>query len=223
MRILEQRQALERERVRISEDMHDEVGASLTEIAILSELAKKSLDKPGEAGTHVQQISDRAAEVIDNIGEIIWAINPKNDSLDNVVAHIRHHTVQYLKLTPMKCTFVVPDGIPSFHLSAEVRRNLFLVVKEAIHNIVKHSRALEVSITISITGGTLEILIEDNGKGFTVGKRLQSGDGLENMDKRIADIGGTFRVESAPGDGTRVAIEVPMPSQQSPQLPNSKY
>jgi signal transduction histidine kinase/ligand-binding sensor domain-containing protein len=208
--LLEQEHALERERTRISQDMHDEVGASLTEIAILSELAKKSLDKPGETATHIQQISDRAAEVIDNIGEIIWAINPKNDSLDDVVAHIRHHTVQYLKMTPMKCTFVVSEGIPSFRLSAEVRRNLFLVAKEAIHNIVKHSCACDVSVSVTFTRGKLQVLIEDNGKGFTVGERVESGNGLVNMEKRIADIGGTFAITSGLHEGTQVAIEVPI-------------
>ncbi|MBI4547854.1 MAG: hypothetical protein HY707_07740 [Ignavibacteriae bacterium] len=202
---LEQERALERERARISQDMHDEVGATLTEIAILSELAKK---KPDEAGKHVQQISERAAEVIDNIGEIVWALNPKNDSLDNVIAHIRRYAVEYLKFTTIQSRFVVPDALPTYPLSGEIRRNLFLVVKEAIHNIVKHSQTNEVTISVMIEKSRLEFSIDDNGKGFSIDERLGSGNGLHNMKKRIEEIGGTFVIESKPGVGTKVVMGV---------------
>lgn len=204
--LLEQERAVERERVRISEDMHDEVGASLTEIAILSELVKKNIQKPGVVGTHVQQISDRAAEVIDNIGEIIWAMNPKNDPLDNLIAHMRHHAVRYLGLAHIGCTCITPDAVPAFHLSAEARRNLFLVVKEALHNVVKHSGATHVVIDVKLTDDRMEMLIEDNGKGFLPDERNAWGNGLTNMKKRIADIGGTFNLHSQPCRGTSVRI-----------------
>jgi signal transduction histidine kinase/ligand-binding sensor domain-containing protein len=207
---LENERAIERERARISQDMHDEVGASLSEIAILSELAKK---KPEEADVHVQEISERAAEVIDNVSEIVWAMNPKNDTLDNLVAHLRRYAVKYLSLAQINCKFTAPDVIPAHHLTAEVRRNLFLVVKEALHNVVKHAGASEVSITTTLVDTKLEITIEDNGRGFSVEQSQQSGDGLASMSKRVTDIGGKFQVESQPGKGTRVEV----------RLPNSKY
>ena len=185
--------------------MHDEVGSSLSEIAILSELAKK---KPDEAGIHVQEISERAAEVIDSVSEIVWAMNPKNDTLDNLVAHMRRHAVKYLSLARIPCKFVVPDAVPSSPLTAEVRRNLFLVVKEALHNVVKHSRATEVSITVKCEEAGVEILIADNGRGFTVDERLATGNGLSNMNKRIADIGGTCTIASQLGRGTKLVIGV---------------
>ena len=202
---LEQERALERERARISQDMHDEVGATLTEIAILSELAKK---KPEEAGKQVQQISDRAAEVIDNIGEIVWALNPKNDSLDNVIAHIRRHAVEYLKLTSIQCRFVVPDPLPAHPLSSEARRNLFLVAKEAIHNVVKHSQATEVAISVGLEKSRLELLVEDNGKGFLIDEQSGFGNGLNNMKKRMEEIRGTFHIDSKPNQGTKVRLAV---------------
>ena len=204
---LEQERAMERERARISEDMHDEVGASLTEISILSELAKK---KPEEAGTHIQQISERASEVIDNVSEIVWAINPKNDSLDNVVAHMRRHAVKDLSLAHIACKFIAPDAVPSSPLTAGVRRNLFLVVKEALHNIVKHSRATEVSITVKCEEAGVQVLIADNGRGFVIDERLGAGNGLNNMNKRIADIGGKFKIESKPNGGTQVCVAIPL-------------
>ena len=200
---LEREHALERERTRISQDMHDEVGSSLSEIAILSELAKK---KPGEANIHVQEISERAAEVIDSVSEIVWAMNPKNDTLDNLVAHMRRHAVKYLTLARISCKFVAPDAVPSSPLTAEVRRNLFLVVKEALHNVVKHSRATEVSITVKCEEAGVEILIADNGRGFAVDERLGAGNGLNNMNKRIADISGKLSVKSEPGCGTSISL-----------------
>jgi signal transduction histidine kinase/ligand-binding sensor domain-containing protein len=207
---LEQERALERERARISQDMHDEVGASLSEIVILSELAKK---KPEEADVRVQEISERAAEVIDSVSEIVWAMNPKNDTLDNLVAHLRRYAVKYLSLAQINCKFTAPDVIPAHHLTADVRRNLFLVVKEALHNVVRHAGASEVSITARRVDKKLEITIEDNGRGFSVEQSQQSGNGLASMSKRVTDIGGKFQVESQPGKGTRVEV----------RLPNSKY
>ncbi len=200
---LEQGQALERERGRISQDMHDEVGTTLTEIAILSELAKK---RPEDAGKHVQQISERASEVIDNIGEIVWSLNPKNDSLDNVIAHIRRFAVEYFRITPINCRFVMPESLPTIPLSAEIRRNLFLTVKETIHNIVKHSQAREVTISVTTADSRLELQVYDNGKGFSMDERLGSGNGLINMKKRLEEIGGTFNIESNPNQGTKVSV-----------------
>jgi signal transduction histidine kinase len=200
---LEQERALERERARISQDMHDEVGSSLSEIAILSELAKQ---KPEEAGTHVQEISERASEVIDSVSEIVWAMNPRNDTLDNLVAHLRRYTVKYLSLAQIRCNFVSSDDIPSHHLTAEVRRNLFLVMKEALHNVVKHAAATEVNMTVYIADGSLEIVIKDNGRGFPIDRDNRLGNGLVNMRNRISDIGGVFRIESREGQGTQVAV-----------------
>jgi ligand-binding sensor domain-containing protein/signal transduction histidine kinase len=203
---LEQETALERERTRISADMHDEVGSSLSEIAILSELAKT---KPEESQAHIQEISDLASEVIDNVSEIVWAMNPRNDTLDNLVAHLRRYAVKYLNLSQIRCSFDAPDNVPPHHLTAELRRNMFLVMKEALHNIVKHAHAGEVSVTITLVHASLEILIEDNGKGFNVNESAESGNGLGNMSRRMADIGGTLTMTSRPEHGTRVVLGVP--------------
>jgi signal transduction histidine kinase len=209
--LLENERALERERTRISQDMHDEVGSSLSEIAILSELAKK---KPEESEAHIQEISDLASEVIDNVSEIVWAMNPRNDTLDNLVAHLRRYAVKYLNLAQIRCSFDAPENVPPHHLTAEVRRNIFLVVKEALHNIVKHAHAREVSVTVKLVDRSLEIQIGDNGKGFDLEELAESGNGLGNMNKRMADIGGVLTMTSRPDHGTRVAMRVPVISPQ---------
>jgi signal transduction histidine kinase/ligand-binding sensor domain-containing protein len=202
---LEQERALERERARISQDMHDEVGSSLSEIAILSELGRK---RPEEAETRMQEISDRASELIDNVSEIVWAMNPKNDTLDNLVAHLRRYSVKYLSIAQINCKFTAPDVIPAHHLTAEVRRNLFLVVKEALHNVVKHSGANEVCVRVSILTRGMQIVIEDNGCGFNLDQPSPFGNGLANMRKRMEDVEGSLKVESALGEGTKLMVDV---------------
>ncbi|MGH7495335.1 MAG: sensor histidine kinase [bacterium] len=208
LRVLEEQQALERERLRISQDMHDEVGASLTAIAILSELARKDLAESKAAETHVQKISEQAREVIDNIGEIIWAINPRNDPLDNLAAYLRHYAVRYFMMTVIKYHCEFPETMPEVHLSAEVRRNIFLVFKEALHNIVKHAAATEVVLRLTCTAQRLEILIDDNGKGFSPENLSQFCNGLHNMKKRLENIGGTFSIQSRPNCGTQISVVV---------------
>jgi signal transduction histidine kinase len=210
MRALEQQQALDRERLRISRDMHDEVGASLTEIAILSELAKREIaGKATGAQAPVQKISERSREVIDNISQIIWAINPKNDLLENLIAYIRHHAVQYFKSTQIQLRCDVPEVLPETSLSAEVRRNLFLVVKEALHNVVKHSKATKVDLRIVISDERILISIEDNGEGFET-TSSHFGNGLVNMRKRADDVGGIFNIESHKNGGTKIEVIAPL-------------
>jgi signal transduction histidine kinase len=187
------------------------VGSSLSEIAILSELAKK---KPEGSEAHIQEISDLASEVIDNVSEIVWAMNPRNDTLDNLVAHIRRYAIKYLNLSQIRCRFDSPENVPPHHLTAELRRNLFLVVKEALHNIVKHAHAREVSVTVILVDSSLEIRIEDNGKGFNVEESAGSGNGLGNMNKRMTDIGGVLTMTSRSDHGTRVTMRVPVISPQ---------
>lgn len=213
VRDLEKQQALERERVRISQDMHDEVGASLTEIAILSELARKKLLPEKEAENQLRKISERAREVIDNIGEIIWAINPEHDRLDDLSAYMRQYAGRYLMMAGLKYRCEFPEALPDIHLSAEARRNLFLVFKEALHNIVKHAAAGEVLLRLACTSGRLELFITDNGKGFARENMSHFGSGLLNMKKRIEAIGGNFTLQSQPEAGTQisVAVELPLP------------
>jgi signal transduction histidine kinase/ligand-binding sensor domain-containing protein len=207
---LERERAVERERARISQDMHDEVGSSLSEISILSELVKRDLRKPDQAEVQVQQISERAAELIDNVSEIVWAMNPKNDTLDNLLAHVRRYAVKYLNLVGIPCDFVAPENVPSSAVSSEVRRNFFLVVKEALHNIVKHASASTVEIKAEVSEGKMRLQIRDNGKGFVPGSGKGEGNGLLNMRKRMADIGGEMQLESVPGSGTSISATLPL-------------
>jgi signal transduction histidine kinase/ligand-binding sensor domain-containing protein len=208
IREIEREFAIEKERLRISKDMHDEVGASLTRISILSELAKKQQTEPAKALQTISQISEISGGVVDEMSEIIWAMNPRNDTLDSFTSYIRQHASSYLESAEIEGAFLFPDEIPAFHMSSELRRNLFLTVKEAFHNIVKHSGAGNVKMSLSFDKLNLIIKIEDDGKGFEINKIKGWSNGLINMRKRIEELDGRFNIMSEAGKGTVIEISV---------------
>ena len=146
---LDRQLMLERERARISQDMHDDVGASLTRISILSELAKNRAETDKETKQWLEQITSTARNVTEEMSQIIWALNPKNDTLEVLIAYIRRFANEYLEPTSIHYTFELPESLPDIPLSVEVRRNIYLVVREALHNVVKHSGATEVVINLT--------------------------------------------------------------------------
>ena len=143
-------------------------------------------------GVNTQKISETARTVVDSMSEIIWAIDPKNDKLENLVAYIREYASEYIEMAGITCRFEFPEQIPAFNLSAEVRRNIFLTVKEAIHNIIKHSHANVADFKLHLSHHQFELNIHDNGSGFDIIGKTGSGSGLINMKKRIEQIGGHF-------------------------------
>jgi signal transduction histidine kinase len=205
---LEYQQKLDHERERISKDMHDEVGSSLTRIAILSELAKKKIEAKAGGKEQVEEIADSSRKVIDNIGEIIWAINPRNDTLENLIAYARQYVANFCELSTIHCVFDLPAQIPAVSLSAEFRRNIFLVIKEAITNIFKHAHASEVLFKIRFNHNRMTIDIADNGRGFSMGELPIFGNGLSNMKKRVEQLSGILTIISGPGEGTKIQISV---------------
>lgn len=208
IKALEHEHAIEKERLRISKDMHDEVGASLTRISILSEIARSQHQEPEKSQKVIQQISEIAGNVVDELSEIIWAMNPKNDSLDNFAAYVRRYASTYLEPTATKVNFHFPDFVPDFPMSAELRRNLFLTIKEALHNIVKHANAQNVLITLQNDKKLLVISLKDDGEGFSEELQKGTGNGLINMRRRMEDCGGEFRIVSGKGKGTEINFSV---------------
>ena len=209
---LEHRNAVDRERLRISRDMHDEIGASLTQIAILSEIVKKQKEIPEPTLKLIGQISDISGTVVDDMGEIIWAMNPRNDNLPSFVSYLRQHTSEYLAVAGLAADFDFPEEVPDKGMTSEQRRNIFLVVKETLHNVVKHAAATRVVIRLnwSDDGYRLEMEITDNGQGFDLEAKNATGNGLTNIRKRIGNLNGTCTIESQPGKGTRIRFTVPL-------------
>jgi len=208
IKALEQEHAIEKERLRIARDMHDEVGASLTRISILSELAKKQTDKQDNEQKIIAQISEIAGNVVDEMSEIIWAMNPKNDSLDSFAAYIRRYASTYLETSDILIKFNFPAEVQPIPMSAELCRNLFLTIKEALHNIVKHANAKNINLTLQVEKNLLEISIQDDGIGFLPESISGNGNGLVNMHKRVEDCFGTFQLDSEIGKGTEIRLIV---------------
>ncbi len=210
MRRLQQQHALEKERARIARDMHDDVGASLTQIAIASQLAR--LDPPEEALGHIDEIAGIARRTVTALDEIVWAVNPRNDTLPALLEYLGQHAVDFLTAAGVDCEIEMPPELPPHPLAAHVRHHLFLAVKESLNNVVKHAAASAVKLNVELGENRLCVTITDNGCGFGAGHERAGSDGLRNMRERMAELGGECRIESQPEEGTRVVFELPLPS-----------
>jgi signal transduction histidine kinase/ligand-binding sensor domain-containing protein len=207
-----QQQALEKERARIARDIHDQLGASLTQLALLGEMVEADTDSPQEAQAHARQISHSARETTRALDEIVWTVNPSNDTVDGLVNYICKNAQDYLALAGLRYRLDVPAQLPKTAISPEARHNVFLAAKEAVTNIVKHARASEASIRLRLEPQSFTLEIEDNGRGPDGAKEkaAESRNGLRNMRKRMEDIGGRFSFGPGPRGGTRVALTVPL-------------
>ncbi len=213
LRHFEQQEALHRERARIAKDIHDDVGANLTQIALLGDLARQDVEAPDKLAARLAKVSDTARQAVKSLDEIVWAVNPRNDTLAHLVDYTGQFALDYLRVAGIRCRLDLPDQTPEREISTDVRHNLFLVVKEALNNIVKHARATEVWLRVSAAETGLRIAVEDNGCGFSGPPADAGADGLRNMRQRIQEIGGQCRIESQPGAGTKVLVELPWPPQ----------
>ena len=216
---LEQQQSLERERMRIARDMHDDMGSKLTKISFLSEHAQVDAESNGPFAAKMQAIAQTSRELLQTMDEIVWVVNPRNDTLENLVTYLSHYATEYFQNTSVECELRLPREIPHHALSSEVRHNLFLTFEETLNNVLKHAGAFSVQVEMAVNASELEVKITDNGSGFEVpplsgpvdratGKR--GGNGLKNMRQRLADIGGECLVNSRPSVGTTVTLRIPL-------------
>ena len=202
---LEKKQAIEKERTRIATDMHDDMGAGLSRIKVLSETIKFENQKGILDPAHLQKISSYSEEMMDKMGEIVWALNQRNDSMDDLLGYTRAYAMDYLTTHDIHCVFHAPAEHPEIFASGEMRRNIFLSVKEVLYNVVKHAEASSVDITITISRD-LCVLIHDNGKGIDLENTRKFGNGLNNIKKRMAEIGGVAKFKNE--NGTSVLLQV---------------
>jgi ligand-binding sensor domain-containing protein/signal transduction histidine kinase len=210
LELLEQKHAVESERARIAKDIHDELGSSLTRIMLLGQRTQEDINNPEELAAHAGKIVSSSRATIQSMDEIVWAVDPKKDTLEGLVGYINQFAGEYFEGTKVRCRLEMPEDLPPLMLTAEIRHDLFLVVKEALTNVLKHSHASEVRVRVAEAAGVVEIVVEDNGQGFAVediGAR-KGGNGLENMRKRMGRLGGRFEITSAPGTGARLQMTV---------------
>ncbi|HEX3720615.1 MAG TPA: two-component regulator propeller domain-containing protein [Verrucomicrobiae bacterium] len=201
---------VERERLRIARDLHDDLGGGLTEISMSSALAQDPALSTHEARQYFQEISGRSVEMVNALDEIVWAVNPKNDDLNSLVIYICQYAERFLQPASLSCRFQIPNQLPAIPLDAEQRHNLFLAWKEALHNVVKHSAASGLRLSVTVESKTLRMTLEDDGRGFAENGGTPEGDGLRNMRERLRQLGGHCEIASAPGRGTRVIFTLPL-------------
>ena len=219
LRRLEARRALEQERTRIARNIHDDLGATLTRISLLSHPSRGGAANPLAAGLSLAQIHQAARDLTHAMGEVVWAVNPEHDTFDSLANYLSHYAQNFLRMADIRCRIEMPHQLPKQPLSAEVRHTLFLAFKEALNNVLKHADATEVRIALTASEAGFDLLVADNGKGFsremvaaqTAGARAPRptpGNGLANMHGRLQEIGGVCELASAPGAGTRITFRV---------------
>jgi signal transduction histidine kinase/ligand-binding sensor domain-containing protein len=216
---MEKQHAIERDRARIAKDIHDDVGAGLTQITLLTELARR---EPEQTASNLQRISDSARQLTKAMDEIVWAVDPQHDTVAGLMDYISAYAEDYLRVAGVRCRMDLPVELPATRVDAELRYNLFLALKEVLNNIVKHAQATEVLLRLKLAPRRLTLEVEDNGQGLNApgraagAERLSSGSGLGNLEKRLAAVGGRCEIHSEAGKGTRVEMTVTLPHDPSP-------
>ena len=203
----ERRQLIEKERTRIATDMHDDLGAGLSRIKYLSQSILNKKIPDDVMRKELEKITSFSDEMSEKMGEIVWALNEKNDTLADLIAYTRSYSVEYLANHNILCEAETPIHLPETFITGEMRRNIFLSVKECLHNIVKHANATKVCFSVQLNS-KMEIIIHDNGKGIDWNNRRAFSNGIENVNKRMKEIKGT--VDFGNDRGTRVCLSIPL-------------
>jgi signal transduction histidine kinase/ligand-binding sensor domain-containing protein len=209
--------AVETERARIARDIHDDLGATLTQIAMLSESAQTEAEADASLKSKLTDIFGRAHSATRQLDEIVWAINPGNDTVEQVVVYLCQFADDYLELAGLSFRLDAPDVLPAVPLNSAQRHHLFLAAREALQNAVKHARATEVWLRIKLDGHQLHLLVEDNGRGCRLAI-TGTGHGLANMRERMTSIGGQFDRRERPGGGTVVEFSLPLSREGAPPV-----
>jgi signal transduction histidine kinase len=197
---LKQQRELDKERQRISREMHDDIGAGLTQITLMTESIKNK--STGLSSKDLDDITSTSRKLVNNMSEIIWSLNTENKSLDQFCAYLREELNKQLEYAGVEYTIQLPENREDIVLSNEQRRNLLLITKEIVNNAIKHSKAKNISVLAGVNANQLFFEIADNGCGFDMNKNY-SGNGLKNMRNRIEELGGSFEAESKHGQGSQ--------------------
>jgi len=206
----QQQHALEQERARIAQDLHDELGSLLTRISLLGGLLQSDKNNPKQVETHADKIAQSADQTVRALEEIVWAVRPGSDTLQSLVEYIAHFANELFAEGPIRCRLDLPADVPAHSLPPDVRHNIFLIAKESLNNVLKHAGGSVVHVQVKTEGGDFKMVIADDGRGFDVGTMVSDGqrNGLENMRRRAEAVGGRLNVTSEAGRGARVEFTV---------------
>jgi signal transduction histidine kinase len=201
---------LQAERIRIARDIHDDLGAQLTQLLLLCEVGQREQPKDSPAQIQFNQLCVLARELSCGMDEVVWTVNARRDTLRDFTSYVCKFATVFLDATPIRCRLDVAPDLPDAMFDLPLRRNLFLAVKEALNNAAKYSIATELFVRIARAGETLVVTVEDNGQGFDPDKLTGERNGMANMAHRMGEINGRCEVMSAPGAGCRAIFTVPL-------------
>ena len=212
LKLLETKNSIDRERLRISQDMHDDIGSILTRVSILSDLGQGGAEGEVAARGQFERIGNQVRSAVQALDVIVWATNPKNDNLRRFADYVGRFTDEFFENSTVRCWQEMPTDLPNLPLRSDIRHNVFLAIKEACNNVLKHSSATEVWLRLALEDSMVRFAIEDNGRGFDLSRVAGSGNGLTNMQTRLEECGGRTEVISSLGQGTKVRFEFPLPN-----------
>lgn len=202
--------ALEKDRTRIARDMHDDLGTRVTFINMSAALARKEMEQsPENSRRHLDKVTQSARELVVAMDDLVWAVDPSNDTLDDLASHIARLSDDMFRDSNIRCRLDIPSFLPALPLGSEFRHNVALAMKEALHNVLRHAGACEVFVAMAFDGETIHLHVRDTGMGFDLAGDPK-GHGLDNMAHRFKEIGGTCQISSTPGGGTSVLLSCPV-------------
>jgi len=204
----ERERAVEIERSRIARDLHDDLGSSLTEIRVMASTGLRTTAADEKSSPIFTAIAGKTRQLVSALDVIVWAVNPEANSLQSLADYLSTYAADYLEHAGIVCRFKIPMEMPELKIDGRVRHDLFLVVKESLHNIVRHSQAKEVEFHLRVENQMLELDIADDGCGFDLTAASEAGYGLKNIPQRLARLGGSGELISAPGKGTTVRLRL---------------
>jgi len=208
--LAERRRVVDQERTRVAQDLHDELGAGLTEVSILGSLAKTPKVAPEARERYMDQLTQVACSLVTALDEIVWAVNPQYDTVASLATYFSLFAQRFLNVAGIACRLRVTESIPEHGLDPRVRHGVFLAFKEALNNVVLHSGASEVQLVIEVSPDELMLSVSDNGRGFEERPAAPGADGLEGMNRRMRDLGGSCEIKSQAGVGTSVILRLPL-------------
>ena len=206
----ERQRAIEQERTRVAQDLHDELGATLTEVSMLGSLARTESLPPETKDRYLEQLARVSRSLVATLDEIVWAVNPKYDSVASLASYYSLFAQRFLNLGGMACRLQVAESFPDTPMDSRLRHGVFLAYKEALNNAVRHSGATEVRISMEVVDHQLNITVADDGKGFDAESSFPGSDGLANMRQRMEKLGGLCHVKSRTGEGTLIEFQLPL-------------
>ncbi len=201
---------LQRERARIAMDVHDDIGSRMTQLVLSGEVAQEGMPADSKSRGQLEQICDDARGVLSSIDEILWALNPRRDTLQDFADYVCDYTQKFLSPTGIECVFEVESQNLSATADLPLRRSLLMAIKETLNNAVKYSHATELQLKIKLTRQNLLVVVQDNGRGFEPATVRPGRNGLNNISQRIRELGGTSRIHSEPGKGCRIEFNIPI-------------